>query len=146
MALTYKWEDEQGNFHFTDDFTLVPPPFREKAEILSLPEQPSNVISPATDPSTGHGNSEDQADAYTECQETLHHDTDKWRQQLVEDQARLLEVNRQIHRTQTSRKKNQLQRERVLLKEQIHQAKTMLEEVLPARQSECDAKEYWLNE
>ena len=60
-AAIYKWQDPEGNMHFTDDLTKVPPDYRDRIKVEDLPEEPVNVTPapqasepPSTPPSTKH--------------------------------------------------------------------------------------------
>lgn len=48
----YRWEDDHGTVHFTDDVTTIPPQFRKNSSLL-IREAPSVIPSPTPYPSTG---------------------------------------------------------------------------------------------
>lgn len=153
-AITYQWTDEQGNLHFTDDLTNVPPPQREKARIVPLPERtrtPSPVKTtpaPPTDPLpveeeppfSMEPDRSPPLDAAAQCKEELRGEKDRLKKQLASDQVRLEELNKLIHRTVRSRLVNRYRRERVQVKERILQARKVMEEEWPQREWECQRK------
>jgi hypothetical protein len=47
----YRWVDEKGTIHFTDDLTLVPEKFRDQVHRKRSPQEPSPSPSPSTSPS-----------------------------------------------------------------------------------------------
>jgi hypothetical protein len=148
-ATIYKWEDAQGNTHFTDDLTRVPPSQREDVEIENLPTGPANVapaaaVSPAA-AAPAQDDSEPRND-YEECQKRVTEEKEKWTNQLEEDEDRLVELNRLIHRATASRKKNAYQRERVAIKERIAKCQELLRDTIPPMEHECETIRYWQGE
>ncbi|MEW6441662.1 MAG: DUF4124 domain-containing protein [bacterium] len=142
-AAIYEWEDDRGTRHFTNDPRLVPAPFRERLEVLPLPEVTifkSFVSAPeAESGARGRPRGEDPAAV---CMEQVRREQDQWSQRLAQEQTELEELNKKIHRTQTSRKKNDLQRERVDLRARIAEAEEVLKQDLPARASMCGRAEH----
>ncbi len=143
-ATFYRWQDAEGNTHFTDDLTRVPPSQRERATVENVPEQPVNVAPAAPPPSaTPTQDPSEPVDNYKECQKKVTEEKERWTNQLEEDQDRLVELNRVIHRATTSRKRNQWQRERVAVKDRIAKSQQMLLETLPPMEHECETIRYW---
>ena len=150
-AAFYKWEDADGNVHFTDDLTNVPPSQRDEARIEDLPEQPVNIIpapkastAPPTAPSaTPSRDPSKPANEYAACKKRVEEEKKRWSDQLTQDQGRLVELNRLIHRATYSRTKNAYQRERVAVKERINQAEEVLRDTLTPLEQECEAIGYW---
>jgi hypothetical protein len=143
----YKWEDADGNVHFTDDLTTVPPSYRDEARVEELPDQPVN-ITPApkvstTPATTSSRDPSKPANEYAECKKRVEEEKKRWSDQLDQDQGRLAELNRLIRRTVTSRQKNAYQRERVAVKERINQAEEVLRDALTPMERECEAIGYW---
>jgi hypothetical protein len=146
-AAFYKWEDSDGNMHFTDDLTTVPPSHRDEARVEDLPEQPGNITpvpkastAPSTTPSRDPSKS---ANEYAACKKRVEEEKKRWSDQLTQDQGRLVELNRLIHRSTSSRTKNAYQRERVAVKERISQAEGVLRDKLQPLEQQCDAIGYW---
>ena len=147
LGTIYSWQDEQGNTHFTDDLTRVPPSQRERVMVEHLPEQPVNVTPappPAVPPSdTPDNDTFEPKDGYEECQKRVTEEKEKLTTQLEQDEDRLVELNRVIHRATTSRQKNAYQRERVAVKERIAKVQEALLETIPPMEHECETIRYW---
>ena len=155
QATIYSWQDAQGNTHFTDDLTRVPASQRERVEVENLPAQPANVTpaapappsdTPDEDPSEPVDDPSEPVDDYKECQKKVTEEKERWTQQLEQDEDRLVELNRVIHRTTSARKKNQFQRERVAVKDRIAKTQEVLRETLPPMEHECETIRYWQGE
>jgi hypothetical protein len=152
QATIYRWQDAQGNTHFTDDLTRVPPSQRERVKVENLPEQPVNVVpaapppsdTPTKDPSEPVDS--EPVDNYKECQKKVTEEKERWTRQLEQDEDRLVELNRVIHRATTSRRKNEFQRERVAVKDRIAKSQEVLRETLPPMEHECETIRYWQSE
>lgn len=161
-AAIYKWQDEGGNLHFTDDLTNVPPAYRDRVNVEELPEEAINVTpaAPASEPppepptatpaapisTTASPAEPDPSKTYAGCQKKVEEQRKRLSNQLAQDQERLVELNRLIHRTTISRRKNEYQRERVAVEERIEQTETALREKLPPLEKECESIRYWQGE
>jgi hypothetical protein len=154
-AAVYKWQDPEGNMHFTDDLTKVPPDYRDRMNVEEdLPEEPVNVTPapqasepPSTPPSTQPPAAEPESSlTYAGCQKRVDEQRKQLSDQLTQDQERLVEINRLIHRSTTSRVKNEYQRERVAVEERIEQTEEMLHDKLPPLEEECERIRYWQGE
>ena len=147
QATIYRWQDAHGNTHFTDDLTQVPPSERDRAKVEDLPERPVNVAPAAPPPSdTPTKDPSEPVDNYTECQKKVNEEKERWTRQLEQDEDRLVELNRMIHRTTIARKKNAYQRERVAVKDRIVKSQIVLRETLPPMEHECETIRYWQDE
>jgi len=146
-AAFYKWEDADGNVHFTDNLTNVPPSHRDEARVDDLPEQPVNITpappASATPPTTPSQDPPKAANEYAACKKRVEEEKKRLSDQLTQDQARLVELNRLIHRSTSSRTKNEYQRERVAVKERINKAEEVLRDTLQPLEQECEAVGYW---
>lgn len=149
QATIYSWQDAQGNTHFTDDLTRVPPSQRERVKVENLPEESVNVTPAAPPPSamqTQDPSESEPVDNYKECQKKVTEEKERWTRQLEQDEDRLVELNKAIHRTSISRQKNELQQERVAVKDRIAQSQQALMETLPPMEHECETIRYWQGE
>lgn len=149
QATIYSWQDEQGNTHFTDDLTRVPPSQRERVKVENLPEEPVNVTAAVASPSamqTPDSSESEPVDNYKECLKKVTEEKERWTRQLEQDEDRLVELNKAIHRTSISREKNEFQRERVAVKDRIAQSQQALLEKLPPMEHECETIRYWQGE
>ncbi len=157
-AAVYKWQDPEGNMHFTDDLTNVPPDYRDRVNVQDLPEETQNVIPapqpsepPSEPPSTPLSTQPPAAEpgsslTYAECQKRVDEQKKQLSDQLNQDQERLVELNRLIHRSTTSRVKNEYQLERVAVQERIERTEGMLRDKLPPLEAECESMRYWQGE
>ncbi len=148
-AAFYSWEDEEGNTHFTDDLTRVPPSYREQVHIESLPEETISVTPAPPPPSptdTSAKTPPSPTDDYSECLKRVEEERERLIRQLDEDQDRLVELNRVIRRSTTSRKKNAYQRERVAVKDRIAMTEEMLRDKVRPMEEECETIRYWQGE
>lgn len=147
QATFYSWQDAQGNTHFTDDLTRVPPSQRERVEVQDLPEYPVNVAPAAPPPSDAPTQDPSEpVDNYKECQKKVTEEKEKWTLQLEQDEDRLVELNKVIHRATSARRKNEFQRERVAVKDRIDKSQQVLLETLPPMEHECETLRYWQDE
>lgn len=147
QATIYRWQDAQGNTHFTDDLTRVPPSQRDRVEVENLPAEPINVTPAApTPPATSTKDPSEPVDSYEECQKKVAKEKERWTRQLEQDEDRLVELNKAIHRATTSRKKNEFQRERVAVKDRIGKTQEVLRETIPPMEHECETIRYWQGE
>jgi len=146
-AAIYTWEDADGNVHFTDDLTNVPPSYRDEVGVEELSEQPVNitpappaVTAPSATPSREPSK---PANEYAACKKRVEEEKERLSDQLAQDQGRLAELNTLIRRTVTSRQKNAYQRERVAVKERIDHAEKVLRDTLAPLEQECESIGYW---
>jgi ElaB/YqjD/DUF883 family membrane-anchored ribosome-binding protein len=146
QAEVYKWQDAEGNQHFTDDLMTVPPSYRERVQVQDLPEPTANLTPapPASDVASPAP--AEPANAYAECQKKAEEARKRWSDQLTQAQDRLEELNRLIHRSAIARDVNAYQRERVEIKDRIDEAERMLRDTLPPMEQECESIRYWQGE
>jgi type IV secretory pathway VirB10-like protein len=148
QATIYRWQDAEGNTHFTDDLTRVPAPYRGQVEVEALPEAPVSAT-PAPPPPVDEPPDNPPppaANEYEECLKKVQEERERLTRQLEEDEDRLVELNRAIRRSTTSRKKNAYQRERAAVKQRIAKVEQMLTETLPPMERECEVIRYWQGE
>jgi len=147
----YQWTDDQGGVHFTDDLSAVPDSVRGELKTLSMPAPaptPGSGPSPAgasPAPAVEGSAAVDsegslRVDEYQACVDAVAKRRGDLEKALAKDQGYLKELNRSIHRTTTSRQKNELQRTRVEVQKRIGQNQEAVEKGLPAMLRECDRK------
>ncbi|MEW6439452.1 MAG: DUF4124 domain-containing protein [bacterium] len=150
----YGWRDAQGTLHLTDDLTKVPASHRDKAQVFSLPEStapaPSVERSTGAEEESGEEEAEEEAeteegpaDPFADCRAELRAEVARWQGRLAEDAKRKEQITREIHRTTTARKKNDLQAERSELNRRIEEARQMLETGLRNQARECRMDPDW---
>jgi hypothetical protein len=101
-------------------------------------------VAPVSDPAKTP--QEPPVSAYRECLKKVQEEKERLTRQLEEDEDRLVELNRVIRRSTTSRKKNTYQRERVAVKERIEKVEQALRDKLPPMERECESIRYWQGE
>ncbi|MBI3804832.1 MAG: DUF4124 domain-containing protein [Nitrospirae bacterium] len=146
----YRWLDETGTPHFTDDPAKVPPAFRKNATVEELKAMPSvkpivplesTDVSPPTD-REGHNEEWWQAEIgkwRTKKEEAAH--------KLAEAEARLAQVqygNEGI--SSRMAETGDLLKEIEMQKEAIRKAEEMIRTVLPEEARKADAPPGWLRE
>jgi lipid II:glycine glycyltransferase (peptidoglycan interpeptide bridge formation enzyme) len=103
------------------------------------PAAPPPSDAPTQDPS-------EPVDNYKECQKKVTEEKEKWTLQLEQDEDRLVELNKVIHRATSARQTNEFQRERVAVKDRIDKSQQVLLETLPPMEHECETLRYWQGE
>lgn len=158
FAQLYKWVDEKGVVHFTDDFTKVPEKYRAKTEKIGLFEE-------STESKTG-------ADTPAKIKEDPYRDRlgrgeDYWKNRVEEWKIKLrtaqekMEMARVKYNELTEKfndsknivERNHLRRERDKVKQEmdhyknlINEAKMMLEKKIPEEAELYKAKKEWIKE
>ena len=66
QAQTYRWQDEQGRIHFTDDPSDIPARFRRQVEQLELPEPTYTPQARSTSAATAPGPDRQMVQAFAE--------------------------------------------------------------------------------
>jgi len=148
-ATTYRWTDNQGNLHFTDDLTTVPSSLRDQVDTVSLPEPTVPPPPPAVSSSPASDDSENQEEdaevtAYQDCTAAWNKRKTDLEQALVKDRALLEQLSRRIHLTPTVRQRSELQRTRVEVNARIQANEEALEKEIPPMQWECDRKKPYI--
>jgi Domain of unknown function (DUF4124) len=167
----YKWTDQQGTVHFTDNVSHIPPAYRAKAQLLetSPPSQPSAPATPseesATPPPAASAPAETTPTAAP--QDRLGRGADYWqslakgwstqlrqsmlerdRLQLLYDRLRAVADNtRDVwERGRLEAQVARLQQAIVEIDQRIQEAQEMLQTTLPAEARRLGADPDWLKE
>ncbi len=158
FAQTYKWVDDKGVVHFTDDITKIPDKYRPKADKIGMPEEKSE-IKIESDPSPKR-----KEDAYKDQlgrgEEYWKGRVEEWKKKLRAaqekmDQARIKynELTEKFNDSRSSAERNQLRRERDQVKQemdqqksQIEEAKMALEKKIPEEAELYKAKPEWIKQ
>ncbi len=165
----YRWVDEKGVVHFTDDLTLVPEKYRSQVQKKTPPKEtvPSQPISPVKPPSTiepGRVTPErpeaDQKDMLGRGEEWWRAKAREWNEKLAAAQrnydnaynqwkSKEREMEESKLKPHSARRK--LKAERDALEEktkecekQMNEAKNMVENVLPKQARDYRANPEWL--
>jgi chromosome segregation ATPase len=156
FAETYKWVDERGVFHFTDDMMLIPEKYRSTVEKIGLPEEKVETKVEGKSPSKGKEDA--YKDRFGRGEEFWKARADEWRKKLMTSQERMdnlrtkyNELTERFNDSKTSVERANLRKERDQIKNeidqcksQIEEAKDMLEKKLPEEAELAKAKPEWI--
>jgi len=157
LAEVYKWVDDKGVVHFTDDITQVPEKYRPKAERIGLSEDTEVTKVGAGSPQKkeelyrdGLGRGEDYWKGRVE----------EWRKKLRESQVKLEtlrvkynELTERFNDSKSTAERANLRKERDQVKNEmdqskirIEEAKEMLEKKIPEEADLDKAKPEWVKQ
>ena len=144
----FRWLDEDGIPHFTDNVSKIPPAYRDRAEVQTLPDLP------VTEPIAPSDSFEPSAETDLEG-----HDQQWWREQVQTWQSRkkasqlkLADAEKKLGRLQFENdapsyriaEKNQLLEEIEKYRREVQQAQEMLETSLPDAARKAGVPPGWL--
>jgi hypothetical protein len=165
----YRWVDEKGTVHFTDDLGQVPEKYREKIQKEKPPKEP--VPSPPTSPPSieppKRTETEKEAESAPGQKDILGRGEEWWRARAIEWNEKFMTTRRNYENAysewkskeqelETSKSKPasvrwRLRTEIKVLEEkakdwekQMEEAKNMLENVLPKQARDYQANPEWL--
>lgn len=153
-AQIYRWEDERGVVHMTDDPRKIPEKDRGRVEVIPLPESkegavPSPPLAEAPEAMAPSG----QADAQGHDRAWWQGQMKKWREKKSEAERQLAEAKGRLNRILMSfpsiarrQKEAEIREEIKEYEEQIQEAARMLSEVLPEEARKAGAPPGWLRE
>jgi len=158
LAEVYKWVDENGVVHFTDDLIQVPEKYRPKAERIGLPGETgeSNVGGE----STPKKKEEPYKDRLGRGEQYWKGRVEESRKKLIESQARLdvlrtkyNELTERHNDSKSTAERANLRRERDQVKNEMDQckirideAKDMIEKKIPEEAEIYKAKPEWIKQ
>jgi hypothetical protein len=165
----YRWVDEKGTVHFTDDLGQVPEKYREKIEKEKPPKEP--VPSPPTSPPSieppKRTETEKEAESAPGQKDILGRGEEWWRARAIEWNEKFMTTRRNYENAYSEWKSKEqelenpkfkpasvkwkLRAEIKILEEkvkdwekQMEEAKNMLENVLPKQARDYQANPEWL--
>jgi hypothetical protein len=161
---TYQWVDEKGTVHFTDDVGKIPEKYQDQVKKKKSPDEPtpSSSIKSPTDKARPAPDA-----AGVEKKDILGRGEDWWRDKAMEWKQKLIKAQKDYAAAQTALKakdkeledakfkpksfQRKLQDELKILEEkvnaqknQVDEAKNMLEKVLPRQAEEYRADPSWV--
>jgi predicted nucleic acid-binding Zn-ribbon protein len=156
FAQVYKWIDEKGVTHFTDDITQVPEKYRPKAERIEAPQEKEDIK--VEEELVPKKKEEPYRDRLGRGEDYWKGRVEEWRRKLRESQDKLevlrAKYNGLTERFNDSRSKAEranLRRERDQVKNEIDQRNTqiaesrdMLEKKIPEEAELYKAKPEWV--
>ena len=164
----YKWVDEKGTTHFTDDLSLVPERYRDRVIKATPPKEPAPPPSLESPKSMGGGKeTESASESASEQKDILGRGEEWWRAMASEWNEKLNAARRNYENAYSEWKskeqeletsqfkpdsvKRKLKAETKILEEkvkdwekQMEEAKNMLENVLPKQARDYRANPEWL--
>ncbi|MDI7258657.1 MAG: DUF4124 domain-containing protein [Thermodesulfobacteriota bacterium] len=158
FAQVYKWVDDKGGVHFTDDMTKIPDKYRPKAEKIGMSEKKSE-IKIESDPS-----SKRKEDVYRDQlgrgEEYWKNRVGEWNKKLKMAQEKTEssrmkynELTERINDSKSTAERNNLRKERDQIKQemdryrsQIEEARVMLEKKIPEEAELYKAKPEWIKQ
>ncbi len=155
---TYKWTDEKGVVGFTDDFSIIPPAYRDRVSTEEMEETPSAGVA-ASPQATPQKIEEPKTDIYGLSEIWWREKAHPWKEQLKEATANYETTNMKIieraealsrkHWSPTQYKMNivdleKLKEERLKYQAQIAEATERLERI-SKEAVEAKADLNWLN-
>lgn len=156
FAEVYKWVDESGVVHFTDDLIQVPERYRPKAErIESSGERGESTVEGESTPKKKE---EPYRDRLGRGEEYWKERLEQWRKKLIESQTRLEglrtkynELTERYNDSKSTAERATLRRERDQIKNEMDQckigideAKDMIEKKIPEEAEIYKAKTEWI--
>ena len=148
----YKWIDDKGGVHFTDDMNQIPEKYRPKIESLGTLEERGQTLPKKKEESSRDrlGKGEDHWKGRVE----------EWNRKLKEAQEKVNslrvkyneitekfnESRNSVERTSLRKEREQLKNEMDKYKMQIDEAKDMLEKKIPAEAAIFGAKPEWVKQ
>jgi len=155
-AQVYKWVDEKGVFHFTDDMMQVPEKYRSQIEKMGLPEEGVEKKK-EEEPKKKEENYRDRlgrGEAYWKAR------VEDWNKKVMEAQEKLNglrtkynELTEKFNDSKSTTERTNLRKERDYVKaeierykNQIEEAKFMLEKKIPEEAEIFRAKQEWIKQ
>jgi hypothetical protein len=158
FAEVYKWVDEKGVPHFTDDITQIPEKNRPKAEIIGSPAEEGKEEAKVEGEVTPKGKEETQGDRLGRGEIYWKGRVEEWRKKLRERQDRLEtltakynELTMKHNDSKSTAERGNLRKERDQVKNemdqckiQVEEAREMLEKKIPEEAELYKAKPEWV--
>ncbi len=158
FAEVYRWVDEKGAVHFTDDITQVPERYRSKTENIGSPEQMEETRTEGE--VTPKKREETYKDQLGRGEDYWKGRVEEWRRNLGEQQDRLEALRTKYdglteryndskstaERGNLRKQRDQVKREMDQCRTQIEEAKTMLEKKLPEEAELYKARPEWVKQ
>lgn len=159
----YKWVDEKGVVHFTDDISQIPEKYRPQIKTLEYPEETvgTKIENESPDKKTTEENQpkrEDYRDSAGRGEEYWKSRVKEWSEKLGKAQEKLgklrvryYELTENFNSSKSSVERVNIRKERDLIQEeieisknQIEEAKQMLEKKIPQEAEVFKAKQEWI--
>lgn len=157
-AQVYKWVDDKGGVHFTDDVTKIPDKYRPKTDKIGVPEEKSDTGVEKESPQKKR--EETYKDQLGRGEEYWRDRVEEWKKKLKTAQEGLEsarvkynELTEKFNESRSSAERNQIRRERDRVKQEmerhrghLEEAKIMLEKKIPEEAEIYKAKKEWIKQ
>jgi len=158
FAEVYKWVDEKGVVHFTDDITQIPEKYRPKTEKMGIPEEKGETK--VEGELTPKQKEEMYKDRLGRGEDYWKGRLEEWRKKLRELQDRLETLRAQYNglteryndskstaeRGNLKKERDQVKNEMDQIKIEIEEAKNMIEKKIPEEAELYKAKPEWIRQ
>jgi chromosome segregation ATPase len=158
VAEVYKWVDEKGVLHFTDDIMQVPEKYRPQIEKIGVSEERAETKTDAEPSLKKKGDT--YKDQLGRGEDYWKGRIEEWRKKLKESQERVInlrikynELTEKFNDSKSTAERANLRRERDDVKNemeryktQIEEAKHMLEKKIPEEAEIFRAKPEWIKQ
>ncbi len=171
FAQVYKWVDEKGVTHFTDDVTQVPEKYRSKSEKIGMPVEREETkdegdLTPQKGVTKGEGETTPKKKEET-YKDRLGRGEDYWKGQVEQWRTKLKELQDKLDALRTKynglterfneskntaeranlrRERDQVKNEMDQCKTQMDEARAMLEKKIPEEAEFYKAKPEWVKQ
>jgi len=161
FAQIYKWVDEKGVVHFTDDIMQIPEKYRPSTEKIGLPEEKTKTETKTESERPSIKKKEDlYKDQLGRGEEYWRARVEEWRKKLRASQEKMEslrikynELTEKINDSKSSVERTNLRKERDQIKNemdqyrnQIEEAKMVLEKKIPEEAELYKAKPEWIKQ
>ncbi len=133
FAEVFKWVDEKGGVHFTDDVLQIPSQYRPNTERMEIPE--TTVDRQKQEESISRTKGGSTGDQLGKGEQYWRGRVDEWRKKLGALQERVEtlrirynDLTERMNGSRSSVERNTLRRERDLIRDEIEQSKVQMEE------------------
>jgi predicted nucleic acid-binding Zn-ribbon protein len=152
----YKWVDEKGALHFTDDIMQIPEQYRPTAERIGLTEE--KIDTKMEDKSLPKGKEDTYKDRLGRGEEFWKARVEEWRKKLTTSQERLEKLRvkyneltekfndskSSIERANFRKERDQMKNEIDQCRNEIEEARSTLEKKIPEEADLDKAKLEWI--
>jgi hypothetical protein len=158
ITQVYKWMDDKGGVHFSDDMTKIPDKYRPKTEKIAVPDEKSET---KIDRDSSQKKKEDPyKDQLGRGEEYWKSRVEEWKMKMRTAQEKMEaarikynELTEKFNDSRSTAERSQIRRERDqfkqeidLYKNQIEEAKIMLEKKIPEEAEIYKAKPEWVKQ
>ena len=148
----YKWVDDKGGVHFTDDLIQIPEKFRPQIERLGPSEEREQTLPKKKDESSRDrlGKGEDywkgRVEEWNKKLKDAQEKVNNLRVKYNEMTEKFNESKSSVERMNLRKERDQIKNEMDKYKTQIEEAKDMLEKKIPGEAAIFGAKPEWIKQ